>query len=247
MQRYFLEEQQIQGDTVEFDKDSERHIRTVMRMQRGDEVIVCVSGSCHIVTLEEGEPLRAVIREKETADREMPVQVTVAQALVKADKLELVLQKGTELGAAAFIPFQAERSIVKTDPKKQDKKLPRWKKIVKEAAEQSGRRLVPAVFNPIGTDNLIRRFGEFDLVLAAYEEQAKIGDKRAFFEAVNELGEGKSVLIIVGPEGGLSAGEAERLSRSGAVMCGLGPRILRTETAPLYMLSALSYHTELSR
>ncbi|MFC4738170.1 16S rRNA (uracil(1498)-N(3))-methyltransferase [Bacillus daqingensis] len=247
MQRYFLEAKLVQDQPVVFDKESDRHIRAVMRMQSGDEVIVCAEGNCYRAKLNEGEPLRATILEKEEVDRELPLQVTVAQALIKADKLEVVLQKGTELGAAAFQPFQAERSVVKLDQKKEAKKLLRWKKIVKEAAEQSARRILPEVNDSASAAQLVQRFKAFDLVIAAYEERAKTGEGRAFFDAVKELKPGQSVLVIVGPEGGFSPEEADMLEDSGAVLCGLGPRILRAETAPLYMLSALSYHIELSR
>lgn len=156
-------------------------------------------------------------------------------------------KKGTELGAHAFIPFQAARSVVKLDDKKAKKKRERWAKIAKEAAEQSYRNEVPQVMDVHSFQQLLQRMQDFDKCVVAYEESSKKGEISAFSAVVRRLPKGSSLLIVFGPEGGLTEAEVERLTEKDSMPCGLGPRILRTETAPLYALSAISYQTELLR
>ncbi|PYZ99210.1 16S rRNA (uracil(1498)-N(3))-methyltransferase [Alteribacter lacisalsi] len=250
MQRYFLDDTQISADDVIMTGDEAKHIARVMRMNEGDEVVCCNrSGACFRVqlTVVSPEQVQGTVVEQEHRSSEMPVHVTVACGLPKADKLELVIQKGTELGASAFLPFEAERSIVKLDQKKARKKQERWEKIAQEAAEQSQRSLVPLIGNVASFSELISAFDSFEQVIVAYEEEARNDEKSRLAETLNQASCGDRVLIIAGPEGGFSDREIELLTGAGAVSCALGPRILRAETAPLYALSAISYHFELSR
>lgn len=173
--------------------------------------------------------------------------MTIASGLPKGDKLELIIQKGTELGAFSFLPFSAKRSIVKWDEKKAVKKVERWQKIAKEAAEQSHRRFIPNVHNPVNLSVLINLSQEFTYKLIAYEEVAKQGEGSVLAETLLQMKPGESLLVVFGPEGGLAVDEIEVLINNGFRACALGPRILRTETAPLYLLSALSYQFELLR
>jgi 16S rRNA (uracil1498-N3)-methyltransferase len=251
VQRYFISEKKenltsrmtITGDDV-------HHISRVMRMKPGSKLICCTSdGQAALCEIEEVNDEAAVCRiiEWQTADHELPVAVTIASGLPKGDKLEWILQKGTELGAASFIPFNAARSVVKLDAKKAVKKVERWRKIVKEASEQSYRNLIPDVFEPCSWKELINRSASYDLKIVAYEESAKSGELSNLAKALNESYAGQSILVVFGPEGGLTEEEIEQLTNAGFIACGLGPRILRTETAPLYVLSAVSYYFELSR
>jgi 16S rRNA (uracil1498-N3)-methyltransferase len=177
--------------------------------------------------------------------KELPIQVAIASGLPKGDKLELIIQKATELGAHKFVPFNAARSIVKWDDKKGDKKLERWKKIAKEAAEQSHRSIVPTITKPFSFESLIQDSKNFDYKIVAYEEEAKAGEKSHFASLLSKMETGQSLLVVFGPEGGLTEKEVQKLMDNGFLACGLGPRILRTETAPFYVLSAISYHFEL--
>lgn len=247
MQRYFLDEDYFNGKLVTFDEETVRHITRVMRMKAGAEVILCnKSGTCFLAEITQEEPLLAEIMKDTEEETELPVRVTIAQGLPKTDKLEHIIQKGTELGASAFLPFAAERSIAKVDKGKAGKKAARWRKIAKEASEQSHRRSIPDIAEPVDFEELLHSAASFDHLIVAYEEQAKEGDVSSFRQALVKMNPGERVLIVVGPEGGLSRAEAERLSAHGAVLCSFGPRILRTETAPLYALSVLSYYFELS-
>ncbi|WP_338040611.1 16S rRNA (uracil(1498)-N(3))-methyltransferase [Mangrovibacillus cuniculi] len=166
---------------------------------------------------------------------------------MKADKWEYVIQKGTELGAHSFIPLKAARSVVKWDEKKGDKKVERWTKIASEAAEQSHRQVVPNVDSPVTLKQLLQLADEYTHKIVAYEEEARSGDTTNFSTVLQSMKSSNSVMMVFGPEGGLTEEEVTQLLNKGFVACALGPRILRAETAPLYALSALSYKLELER
>ena len=249
MQRYFAKFSPEENRFFITGEDC-RHIERVMRMKEKDEII-CVSEDqrtalCSIVQISTDEVIADVIQWKE-GNVELPIDVTIVSGLPKGDKLEWIIQKGTELGAARFIPFTAVRSVVKWDEKKADKKLSRWCKIAKEAAEQSHRNRVPEVCHPVDVQSLIRLSEEYDVKLIAYEEQARQGEEKVLASSLKQLEKGGSLLVVFGPEGGLTEQEVGKLIENGFVACGLGPRILRTETAPLYLLSAVSYQLELLR
>ncbi|WP_028399251.1 16S rRNA (uracil(1498)-N(3))-methyltransferase [Ectobacillus panaciterrae] len=247
MQRYFVE--QIKSNEAILTGDDAHHIARVMRMQPGDELYCCANGKTALCTIAEitNEFVKAAVVQWVEESNELPVFVTIASGLPKGDKLELVLQKGTELGAAAFLPFQAKRSIVKWDAKKGDKKVERWMKIAKEAAEQSHRAVVPSVYAPVSFKEMVMMGKEYDACIVAYEEEAKQGEKANFAKTMEQLQRGQKVLIVFGPEGGLAEEEVRLLREHSFIACSLGPRILRTETAPLYALSAVSYYFELMR
>lgn len=247
VQRYFIDEH---GDMEQFNisGDDYHHIVRVMRMKAGDEII-CVTpkGKSAVCQIEEitDEIVVANVVKWEEGTTELPVHVVIASGLPKGDKLELIIQKGTELGAYEFVPFTASRSIVKWDGKKAAKKVERWQKIAKEAAEQSHRSYVPKVKEPVGLKQLINASDDYTYKLVAYEEEAREGEASVLSSTLAKLGKGDSLLIVFGPEGGLTSEEVDLLNKNGFLACGLGPRILRTETAPLYALSAVSYHFEL--
>ncbi len=245
MQRYFAENEE---DTFLIKEDDFHHITRVMRMKPGEE-IYCVNSNqqtarCTIENITENEIVAKVIQWVEE-DMELPVTVTIVSGLPKGDKLEWIIQKGTELGAHEFIPFIASRSIVKWDAKKSDKKISRWNKIAKEAAEQSHRAVIPNVSAPVSLKELIKMAADYDVLIIAYEEEAKAQESANLVRSFSSMKKGQSLLVVFGPEGGLADSEVELLKEKGFIACGLGPRILRTETAPLYLLSAVSYHFEL--
>ncbi|WP_059171184.1 16S rRNA (uracil(1498)-N(3))-methyltransferase [Bacillus sp. FJAT-27445] len=248
MQRYFVEK--MEQDRFTLEGDDRFHIVKVMRMVEGDEII-CVtqdgrSAVCKIAEITSDTVVADVVKWND-GNTELPVRVTIASGLPKGDKLEWVIQKGTEMGAHRFIPFAAVRSVVKLDEKKSGKKVDRWQKIAKEAAEQSHRSVVPQVSSPVDFRSLLADGQNYDVRLVAYEEESRSGETSVFSEALMNIKAGQSLLMVFGPEGGLTDGEATLLKEHGFQLCGLGPRILRTETAPLYALAAISYHLELMR
>lgn len=247
LQRYFVPAVNWREDEVIISGDDAHHIMRVMRNQEGNKLICNHpegrAALCKITVLD-NEIVHASIEEWLSEMTELPVDVTIAQGLPKGDKLELVLQKGTELGASTFIPVQAERSVVVWDTKKTEKKLQRYSKIVKEASEQSHRNKLPHI-NPVTTtDKLIKESVAYDMKLFAYEEEAKTADFQSFGTIIDKLEVGNRVLVCIGPEGGFSEKEANDLKQNGFLSVRLGPRILRTETAALYVLASISYHLE---
>ncbi|MTH52479.1 16S rRNA (uracil(1498)-N(3))-methyltransferase [Bacillus mangrovi] len=251
MQRYFIEASRKElRDSFTVKGDDLHHMIKVMRMREGDAAVWVTSDGeealCTLAEATDGEA-RCTVKEWITADKELPVQTVLACGLPKGDKLDLIIQKGTELGAARFIPFNAARSVVKLDDKKSRKKTERWQKIAKEAAEQSYRNVIPQVHDPVSLKELLLTSKDYDVKIAAYEELAKQGEKSAFSKALDALSPGQTLLVATGPEGGFTAEEMKTLQENGFIPAGFGPRILRAETAPLYALAAVSYHFELMR
>lgn len=249
LQRYFIDEPGRQQPFT-ISGDDYHHIVRVMRMKAGDEII-CVlpsgkSATCEIAEIT-AEIVVANVVKWEEGNTELPVHVVIASGLPKGDKLEMIIQKGTELGAFEFVPFTASRSVVKWESKKASKKVERWQKIAKEAAEQCHRNKIPLVSEPVSVKELIKISSGYSHKLIAYEEEAREGESSVLSSTLAALKPGETLLFVFGPEGGLTQQEISLMVDQGFKTCGLGPRILRTETAPLYTLAAVSYHFELMR
>lgn len=251
LQRYFVEEEKSNIESnILIHGDDVHHISRVLRMQPGTKIVCCTKDGfealCEIAEIT-NDHVDCFVLEWMTEIHELPVNISIASGLPKGDKLEWIIQKGTELGASSFIPFNAARSIVKLEPKKVGKKLERWQKIAKEASEQSYRNKIPTIYEPCQFEELLKKAKSYDVKIVAYEEAAKLGEKSNLAKALDNLKENQSLLAIFGPEGGLTEQEVSMLEEHGFIICSFGPRILRTETAPLYLLSAVSYYFELSR
>lgn len=247
MQRYFVPSKQWSDNQVSITGEDVHHMKRVMRMQISDHIIICnrdtgEAGEYQIQQISDDEVLANRI-EKIEEQTELPIRVSIAQALPKGDKLDLILQKGTELGASEFLIFESKRSIVKWDQKKAVKKKERLDKIVKEASEQSHRTVIPTVSITSWNDILLHA-KEYDACLFAYEEEVRKDHQPLLKNKIEQMAMGQKVLLLIGPEGGISQEEALQLRDYGFTSIRLGPRILRTETAALYFLSALSYHFE---
>ncbi|NBD22875.1 RsmE family RNA methyltransferase [Paenibacillus glycinis] len=250
MQRYFVTPEQIEGSRIALSGDDAHHITRVMRMELGDVIIV--SDGISRVAEARIAALSPGIVEAEAAEW-LPIggeplwSVTVAQSLPKGDKMELVIQKGTEIGAAAFLPFESQRMIVQYDGKKEAKRLERWGKIAKEAAEQAHRSVIPDIEAVASWKQLLARIPAFDLALFCYEKESGGKGLREAVSAHRQSGgwgrEARRVLLVVGPEGGFAEREAEEAEEAGAIVVGLGKRILRTETAAMVGLACLMYES----
>ncbi|MDQ0351069.1 16S rRNA (uracil1498-N3)-methyltransferase [Alkalibacillus filiformis] len=252
MQRYFISEDlwNLNDNKVLISGEDFHHIVNVMRKNPGSQFICChPSEQSYLVEITEinndEHVIHCLVIEQLDENRELPVYVTLAQGLPKGDKLDLVVQKATELGVREFVPLKMDRSIVKWDDKKAKKKLQRLEKIAKEASEQSHRQAIPTITNVETIHSLLKR-ETFDKILIASEYEAK-GENQgteSFSELLKEIDDNDRILVIIGPEGGISEGELQYSLSNQAVPIRLGPRILRTETAPLYVLSILSFYLE---
>ncbi|UXR77338.1 MULTISPECIES: 16S rRNA (uracil(1498)-N(3))-methyltransferase [unclassified Staphylococcus] len=250
MQRYFLNENaECHQRFFITNKDDIHHMLKVMRYTEGDTIIINFDNQQTFKATIIHAEQKAI--EVETIERleihsEMPVSLTIASGLIKSDKYEWLLQKATELGVNDFIAVQMDRSVVKLNDQKANKKLERWSKIIKEAAEQSYRQRIPNIKYCSNLKYVYDMISEYDYILMAYEEQAKKGESSQFKKTLTQLKPNDKVLLLFGPEGGFSEGEVA-LFEPHAHIVGLGPRILRAETAALYALSAISYEIELMR
>ncbi|MGT2948528.1 16S rRNA (uracil(1498)-N(3))-methyltransferase [Streptococcus devriesei] len=247
MQQYFVKGQATNPVTIT-DKETVKHMFQVMRLTEGDEaVLVFDDGIKRLARVTDTQAHRFEITEELSDNVEMPVQVTIASGFPKGDKLEFLAQKTTELGTHALWAFPADWSVTKWDSKKLAKKADKLAKIVQGAAEQSKRNAIPQVKLFEKKADFLAQLSHFDKILLAYEESAKEGETAALARELSLAEEGHKLLFIFGPEGGISPAEIQAFEQAGAVKVGLGPRIMRTETAPLYVLSAVSYALELMK
>jgi 16S rRNA (uracil1498-N3)-methyltransferase len=201
------------------------------------EGMVIVDSAAHVFAASlmlDGARAAARLEELMPSSNETRLRITLAQAVPKGQKLDFVVEKATELGIASLIPLQTSRTIGGVS----ERKLERWRKLARSAAQQSGRSSLPDVEPPQDFASLVARIREFDAALFAWELAAK-----PLREALRELPAAGNVLAIVGPEGGFSHAEAEAAVEAGAHAVSLGSRILRTETAPLVLLTALLYES----
>ena len=221
---------------------------SVMRLKEDDQVtLVFDDGVKRLARVLDPSQQSLEILEELADNTELPVRVTIASGFPKGDKLEFITQKATELGASAIWAFPADWSVAKWDGKKLVKKSEKLEKIAQGAAEQSKRNLIPEIRLFDKKADFLAQLPQFDTIVVAYEESAKEGENAALVRALSGLTVGAKVLFIFGPEGGLSPDEITTFRQAGAVSAGLGPRILRTETAPLYALTAVSVLTELMK
>lgn len=247
MQRYFISSSGWNETEVHISDGEAHHISKVMRNKPGDDIICNhPEGFAAICKIERitAEYVIASITEWLESSAELPVYISIVQGLPKGDKIELTLQKGTELGAAEFIPFAAERSIVSWDKKKKEKKQQRFSKIVKEASEQSHRNKIPDVQPVMSLEEAILHVQQYDAKLVAHADEAKRADFQSFAQSLKQVHHHEKVVICIGPEGGFSESEVALLNKHGFSFIRMGPRILRTETTALYALASISYHFE---
>jgi 16S rRNA (uracil1498-N3)-methyltransferase len=230
--------------TVE-NPEATHHIFNVMRAKAGDTLRM-VFDNCQLGLIEVVNPVNHTVKLLSilTENPELPLDVTIAVGFPKGDKLDFIAEKATELGATAIWAAPFDWSVVKWTPEKRQKRAEKLKKIAQNAAEQSRRLKIPEIQLFDTLSNLTEHFVNFDKVLIAYEESAKSGEKSILAHTLAQ--KPQKLLLIFGPEGGISPAEIKQFAAHGASLMGLGPRILRAETAPLAALAAISTFCELS-
>lgn len=245
MQKYFITKNDLENFRIT--GDDCHHISTVMRFKASDRVLVSDGDKSYLVSLKSisSNEVTFDIIEERIGNVELPVFVSIFQGYPKGDKIEEIIKHGTELGANQFTPTLMKRSVFKLDPKKKEAKLARFNKIAKEAAEQSYRDRVPLVDDIIELKKI--DFSSYTHKILCYEENAKNNELTNFKSIVSNLNKNDKVAIVIGPEGGIDDSELNYLKSLGFISASLGPRILRTETAVFYCLSAISYEMELKK
>jgi len=235
--RFFVEGIREVGNFVEIGGTDARKIARVLRLRDGDRIEVVDSAATAFAATIEG--VGPVVRARllavlgEPSARFAPLQCDIAQAVPKGQRMDFVIEKGTELGASAFLPFYCERSIARGSGAA---KLGRWQRLARSAAQQSGRRDIPGVRNPVAFCALLDRFAEYDAVFFAWELASPMPLRERLLAALPSRGR---ILVVIGPEGGFTHEEAQTAARHGAVLLSLGPRILRTDTAALALLAVI--------
>ena len=244
MYNFFVKNEHFTKDTVTILGEDVNHIKNVLRMEIGTKIYT-TNIETHIKYLTE---IKSIENEKvecnileEVPTTELPINITLYQGLPKSDKLEFIIEKATELGVCKIIPVEMRFSIAKI--KNEDKKIVRWNKIAESAAKQSKRNIIPSIEQTIKVNEMINQFKQYDLILIAYENESKQTLKDVLKNSQKE--KIKNVALVIGPEGGVDIKEIELLVQNGAKCVSLGKRILRTETAPLTLLSMLVYEFEL--
>jgi 16S rRNA (uracil1498-N3)-methyltransferase len=236
MHRFFVDSEELAGATVPLTGEVLHHLATVLRMRPGEELelldgrgLIC---HCRIVSLGKRQGEARVLTRRQIEERPFPVQLL--QALPKGDKLDLVLQKGTELGIQRFVPVLTGRSVPVPDRLREEKRLQRWRRIVREAARQCRRPVVPEVVAPCSLQTALAEAGT-GLRLMLWEEESR--PLATLLGTVRPAG----VTILVGPEGGFAASEVKLAAAAGFVPVRIGPRILRSETAGFAAAAILQY------
>ena len=231
MQRYFSNSKE--NDKLFLINDDIYHITRVMRMKDNDKIEVIYDNDLYICNVIINELPWVDIISKEEGKIE-DKEIILAIPLLKEQKMDLVLQKATELGVTKIIPVIMERSIVKIDDSKEVKKIDRWSKICKEASEQSKRNSIPVISNIMTLKELVKEEG-IKIVCSTIEKENNL--KKFLTEHKNY----DKIIIVVGPEGGTTSKEEEYLVSEGFTRVSLGKRIMRVETVPIFILSALNY------
>lgn len=249
MPRFFVPTDNFEGDTVKITGDDARHISRALRMAKGEHITVCdMKGNEHDCVLEEFTDdvcVTAHILSSEKSENEPPYEVTLYQASPKGDKLEYITQKAVELGVYDIVPFVSDRCVSRPDEKSSAKKAERLTKIAREAAKQCGRAYLPAVNGYCSFKQMLDLAGKNELKLFLYEGDGTIPLREVLSSYKSAHGTPASIAIVIGSEGGFSIEETKLAAERGFVMCGLGKRILRTETASGCVLSCLMYEFEM--
>ncbi len=239
MPRFFVAD--VTGNSVQITGEDALHLARSLRVRVGEVITVCdhsgTDHTCEVVAVS-SDCVTAKITHSMASASETPFPITLYFGLPKGDKTETILQKGVELGATEFVPILTTRCISRPDQKSLEKKLVRWQKIVREAAGQSGRGVLPVVREVMSFDRAIDELSTYELAIMFYENATK-----PLGEVLQDM-HGR-IGILTGPEGGFEPTEADTALQKGVHLCSLGPRILRCETAPLAALAILTAKMEL--
>ena len=246
MHHFFVRPEQISGKEAYIEGPDWNHAANVLRVRPGEQVLLSAGEDWdYLCTVREvdraGQRVLLSVLEENRDTRELPVKISLYQGLPKSDKMELIIQKAVELGAARVIPVETARCVVKLDRKKAEAKRSRWQAISESAAKQSGRSVIPEVAMPMPFAAALKEAADSDIRLIPYENAEGMERTRRILEGVVP---GQKIAVFIGPEGGFEETEIRRAEEAGFEAVTLGKRILRTETAGFVVLSLLMAQTE---
>ena len=241
MHKFFVTRDSFIEDSVTIQGEDVKHMYKVLRLGSGDKISIndCMGREYigEIVDISKTEVNVKLIEEIDL-NNESPLNVSLYQGLPKSAKMDLIVQKATELGAKKITPIITDRVVVKSDLG-EFRKTDRWRRIALEACKQSKRSFIPQVETPIEFQSLLLELKDIDLIVVPYENEEGKGIKAMMKEISDE--DIKTAAVVIGPEGGFEEAEIEKLKAIGAHIITLGPRILRTETAGFVAVSILMY------
>lgn len=246
MHHFFVRPEQISGKEAYIEGPDWNHAANVLRVRPGEQVLLSAGEDWdYLCTVREvdrtGQRVLLSVLEENRDIRELPVKISLYQGLPKSDKMELIIQKAVELGAARVIPVETARCVVKLDRKKAESKRSRWQAISESAAKQSGRSVIPEVAMPMSFAAALKEAADSDIRLIPYENAEGMERTRRILESVVP---GQKIAVFIGPEGGFEETEIRQAEEAGFEAVTLGKRILRTETAGFVVLSLLMAQTE---
>lgn len=245
MPKFFIKTENLkENEEIWITGSDVNHIKNVLRKKIDDKINICNSDTqknyeCVIKNIEENKIVCKILDEVKSL-AESNLNITIFQGLPKSDKMELIIQKTTELGVKTIVPVITKRTVIKLKDKDKQNKVDRWRKIAEVAAKQSGRDIIPTIENIINIADI--KFDEFDKIFVLYENEEKISIKDEIEQLKNDNKEELNIGIVIGPEGGFAESEIEqlRLNQNVSVVT-LGKRILRTETVALVVSGILMY------
>jgi len=243
MYKFFVNENQINNEMIEVIGEDVNHIKNVLRINSGEKIEVCditnsINYLCEIVELD-NKVVRCKILNMLENKTESNLYLHIFQGLPKAEKMETIIQKTTEIGVSEITPLVMRRCVVKLDDKSAIKKVERWQKIAEVAAKQSKRDKIPQINLPIALKNVYEKIENYDIVLVAYENEEENSIKQVLSKISRK--QNLKVAVIIGPEGGIDEYEIIELQKHNVQTISLGKRILRTETAPIVLSSIIMY------
>ncbi len=246
MYHFYTDKSHIGDSTISLTGEDVNHIKNVLRMRQGEEIIICDGEGkdyhCRISSLE-SDRIDAEILEQHASESEMPVRIYLFQGLPKKDKMEMIIQKNVELGVFEIVPVMTRRVIVKLDDeKKEAKKLERWQAISESAAKQSGRGIIPKIDRVMSFKEALEWAGHMDMSIIPYENADSSPEgMAASLQLISSLKGKDSAAVFIGPEGGFEPEEVELAMQYGVKPVSLGKRILRTETAGIMLMSVAGF------
>ena len=250
MYHFFTETEMFTESEVTIVGPDVNHIKNVLRMKPGEKVLVSdgkgVNFFCELTEIDT-DAVKAAILPDEVEDTELPVEVVLYQGLPKGDKMELIIQKCVQLGVSRIVPVDMARCVMKLDAKKEGNKIKRWYGVSESAAKQSKRMIVPEISSVMKYKAAIEEAKNADLAIVPYEAAETLdgaGGMALTRKLIGSLKLGQKCAIFIGPEGGFADAEIELALESGVQPVTLGKRILRTETAGMFVLSAIGYTLE---
>lgn len=239
---FFVDKENVKDNCIYIDSSDVNHIKNVLRKSIGDILDIVsdnIKYKAEISEMSQDMIKCDILEVIETENR--TINLTIFQGLAKADKIEYIIQKCTELGVYEIIPTEMKRCVVRLDGKDKEKKLERWKKIAEVASKQSLRNDILKVDKIMSFKNMLEELEKYDLVILAYEKENDTSLKNVLENVDSNV---FNIAVIIGPEGGIDESEAVEITKLGAKSVTLGKRILRTETAPVAISAMIMYELE---